>query len=95
MGFNETCAYLHTRIADNDGNGFGIEFNYDAHYCKYFENKSSRWTLELSDAYLETLGTGASVLIDGRKSMRKLEQIQVLEIPAGLGVHKIDIIGKL
>jgi hypothetical protein len=95
MGFNETCAYLHTRIAENDGNDFGIEFNYDAHYCKYFENKPSRWTLELSDTYLESIGTGASVVIDGRKIKRELGQIQVLEIPAGLGTHKIDIIGKL
>jgi hypothetical protein len=94
MGFNEACAYLHARIAENSKNGFGIEFNYDDHYCKFFENKPSRWTLELSDAYLENLGTRASVLIDGRKTMRELGQKQVLEIPAGLGNHKIDILGK-
>jgi hypothetical protein len=95
MGFNEVCAYLHARIADNDGNGFGIEFNYDAHYCKYFENKPSHWTLELSDTFLENLGTGTSVLIDGRKTSIELGQKQVLEIPAGLGTHKINILGKL
>jgi hypothetical protein len=93
MGFNETCAYLHARIAENSENGFGIEFNYDAHYCKYFENKTSRWTLELSDAFLNNWGTGTSVLIDGSKTRTVLGQKQVLEIPAGLGRHKIDILG--
>ena len=93
MGFNETCAYLHARIAENSENGFGIEFNYDAHYCKYFENKTSRWTLELSDAFLDNWGTGNSVLIDGAKTRTVLEQKQLLEIPAGLGKHRIDILG--
>jgi hypothetical protein len=93
MGFNETCAYLHARIAENREHGFAIEFNYDAHYCKYFENKTSRWTLELSEAFLDNWGTGTSVLIDGAETRTVLGQKQVLEIPAGLGRHKIDILG--
>ena len=36
--------------------GFGIEFSYDNHYCKYFEKKPSVWTLEFSDGYKAKLG---------------------------------------
>ncbi len=91
MGFNETCAYLHSSIKETSGNGFGLVFNYDTHYCKYFENKSSRWTLELSDSFREKLGSGASVIIDGRKTGMELGPEQLIEIPGGLGSHKIDI----
>jgi hypothetical protein len=95
MGFNECCAYLHAGIADNpEKNGLGIEFNYDGHYCKYFEKKPSMWTLELSDGYRETLGKGASVRIDGRKTKTVLGPKQVLEIPAGLGTHRVEITSK-
>jgi hypothetical protein len=51
MGFNETCAYLHTQISESGENAFSLELNYDDHYCKYFERKPSRWTLELSDEF--------------------------------------------
>lgn len=94
MGFNECCAYLHTGIADIEKKGLGIEFNYDGHYCKYFEKKPSLWTLELSDGYRETLGKGASVRIDGRKTKTVLGPKQVLEIPAGLGTHRVEITSK-
>ena len=95
MGFNETCAYLHAGIADAGENGFGIEFEYDDHYCKYFEDNPSRWTLEMSDTYLENLGSGSSILIDGEKAGIELGSVQVVEIPAGLGIHKIGIVQKL
>ena len=95
MGFNETCAYLHAGIADAGENGFGIEFEYDDHYCKYFEDNPSRWTLEMSDTYLENLGSGSSILIDGEKAGIELGAVQVVEIPAGLRIHKIGIVQKL
>jgi hypothetical protein len=94
MGFNETCAYLHTNIANADKNNNGIELNYDDHYWKYFEKKPSMWTLELSDRFREDLGKNASVYIDGRKIDTVLGSKQVLEIPAGLGTHRIELVSE-
>lgn len=92
MGFNETCAYLHTNIANADKNSNGIELKYDDHYCKYFENKPSMWTLELSDSFMENIGNNASVSIDGKMGTTVLGSKQVLEIPAGFGTHRIKIV---
>jgi len=92
MGFNETCAYLHTIIDNTSRNVRGIELDYDDHYCKYFEKKASSWTLELSDGYREKLGDGSVIMVDGRKMTDPLKSKQVLEIPAGLGNHRIEII---
>ena len=87
MGFNETCAYLHTIITGQAKNG--IEFQYDDHYCKYFEKKPSRWTLELSDTFREGLGNNPSISIDGKSFPMGPGLKQILEIPAGLGTHNI------
>jgi hypothetical protein len=92
MGFNETCAYLHSRIANGDKNGLAIEFYYDDHYCKSFEKKKSRWTLEISDSYLNNLGSGSAIVIDGKKTGNKLIRKQVIEIPEGIGSHTISVI---
>ena len=91
MGFNETCAYLHSDISKTQKKTLGIDFRYDDHYCKYFEKKPSLWTLELSDAFREALGKTASVRVDGRNSKTVLRPKQVLQIPAGLGTHSIEI----
>lgn len=92
MGFNETCAYLHTIVSDKKGAEPGIDLSYDGHYCKFFESKPSSWTLELSDGFKEKLGPGASLAIDGKPSDMVLESTQTLIIPAGLGTHTIKII---
>ena len=92
MGFNETCAYLHTTIVSPEKNG--IEFYYDDHYCNYFKDKPSLWTLELSDSFRKELGNNASVAVDGKKVITALETKQVLEIPAGLGKHRIELASK-
>ena len=90
MGFNETCAYLHTNITSPTKNG--IEFYYDDHYCKYFENKPSNWTLELSDSFRNDLGNNASVTIDGKQNITLMGLKQPIEIPAGLGTHSIQLV---
>jgi len=87
MGFNETCAYLHTNITSQPKNG--IDLFYDDHYCRYFEKKPSKWTLELSDRFREGLGNNLAVSIDGKTVSIAPDQKQVLEIPAGLGTHNI------
>jgi len=94
MGFNETCAYLHSKISDTGNSTFVIEFDYDEHYCKYFENKPSVWTLELSDSYIKKLGSEASVSVDGKPVLSELKINQRVEIPAGLGSHKLEIISR-
>jgi hypothetical protein len=91
MGFNETCAYLHSIVKGTKKSLSGLEVSYDDHYCKFFEKKPSMWTLELSDAFRESLGTGASVRIDGIKTDAALGLRQVLHVPAGLGTHTIEI----
>ena len=91
MGFNETCAYLHSEISDSGKDGFGIEFSYDDHYCKYFEKKPSKWTLEFSDNFRQKLGNDYSVYVDGKPILSDLSSSQIIEIPAGLGSHTIKI----
>jgi hypothetical protein len=91
MGFNECCAYLHTRISTASGSKPGLEFFYDDHYCRYFENKTSRWTLEISDHFREDTGSRAWIFVDGKKVRTPLVSGQVVEIPAGLGIHTIQI----
>jgi hypothetical protein len=91
MGFNETSAYLHSNSNVTKKSAFAIEIQYDDHYCRFFEKKPSLWTLELSDAFRAALGKTASVRVDGRKSKTALGPKQVLQIPAGLGTHSIEI----
>jgi hypothetical protein len=92
MGFNETCAYLHSLISDSGKDGFKIDFSYDDHYCKFFEKKSSKWTLELSDGLREKLGNKSSIMVDGKQMNIVPGPAQIIEIPAGLGNHKLEII---
>jgi len=92
MGFNETCAYLHSEISDTGTDGFGINFNYDGHYCKYFEKKQSVWTFEISDNFRHALGTGVSILVDGKPALTGLSASQKIEIPAGLGIHTLRVV---
>ena len=90
MGFNETCAYLHASITGSEENY--ISFYYDDHYCRYFENNPSLWTLELSDIFLKETGMDVIVSIDGKHLISNLKSKQVLEIPPGLGEHRMKIL---
>ena len=92
MGFNETCAYLHSGISETEDDGFGINFSYDAHYCSYFEKKPSVWTVEFSDSFREALGTGVSIHVDGKPALTDLTTIQKIKIPAGLGIHTLKVV---
>jgi hypothetical protein len=94
LGFNETCAYLHSGISNTGKDGLKIEFSYDDHYCKYFEKKSSVWTLELSDSYRQKFNPAASLYVDGKPVPTALSSSQKVEIPTGLGTHILQIISK-
>jgi len=88
MGFNETCAYLHTRISGSWEDEMTL--CYDDHYCRYFEENSSLWTLELSDHFLKYLRENAKISIDGNTLAPQPQLKQVIEIPAGTGKHSIS-----
>ena len=90
MGFNETCAYLHTNISSPDNNM--IKLYYDDHYCRYFDTKPSRWTLELSDCFSNDPANTVMVSVDGKKSISVKGFKQPIEVPAGLGNHTIQIL---
>ena len=92
MGFNEVCAYLHANITTSGKNE--IELCYDDHYCGYFAEKPSFWTLELSDGLLNGQENKVFYTVD-RSSMKfSLQSKQVIEISAGGGRHTIEIISK-
>jgi hypothetical protein len=91
MGFNEYCAYVHSGVDVCPKNGLVVKFDYDGHYCRYFEKKPSSWTLELSEGCLKKLGKKASVYIDGKAEKLSLSGQQTITIPAGVGTHKVEI----
>jgi hypothetical protein len=93
MGFNETCAYLHAKISVSPAQV--IEIYYEDHYCKYFESKASSWTLELSEWIRKDLGGRGSILVDEEKAGTVTSLKQIIEIPQGLGKHKIELISEL
>ena len=93
MGFNETCAYLQTNISNSDNNV--IELDYDDHYCRHFEKKSSFWTLEFSDDFMKNSGNKTSLSIDRKKAILISDSKLVIEIPAGIGKHRIELLKEL
>jgi len=91
MGFNETCAYLHSVISNPKAKDFEINLFYDGHYCKYFENKPSRWTVEFSGDFLEGFHKPLHIYVDGKRTGKMAGLNQIVEIPEGLGFHQISI----
>ncbi|MBW7992128.1 MAG: hypothetical protein FVQ84_19230 [Planctomycetes bacterium] len=91
IGFNEYCAYLHSRIEVIPAGGLKILFNYDPHYCRHFTRNPSMWTLELSERYQKKLGTKVSFSLDGKTELRSLSQKQSIIIPTGTGARSMQI----
>ncbi len=89
MGFNEYCAYLHSRIEVVPGKGLDLRFAYDPHYCRHFAENPSKWTLQLSDRYLKKLGAKASIFLDGRAGQRSVSERQTITIPPGAGTRSV------
>ena len=90
MGFNETCAYLHTLIENITGQGLALQVEYDSHYCKHFEKRNSFWTIELSDELKKNLPETSAIYVDNVRSQSSGQQVRV-EVPPGLGTHVIEI----
>jgi hypothetical protein len=91
MGFNEYCAYLHSRIDAVAGEGLDMRFEYDPHYCRYFDKKPSTWTLQLSERYIKKLGTQVSLSLDGKAERMSLSQRQTITIPLSVGTHSVRL----
>lgn len=91
MGFNEVCAYVHSGVDAKAQNGLTILFNYDDYYCRYFGDNLSTWTLELSERFQKKLGKKVSMIIDGKETRVTLNEKRTIEIPAGVGIHKVEI----
>jgi len=89
MGFNEYCAYLHTGISIDGNNGPEIELYYDQHYCHYFRDNSSSWTIEFPDDLMDD--HAISVTIDGVENKIISESGQTIEIPEGTGKHSLKL----
>jgi len=87
IGFNEYCAYLHSRIDIVPTGGLKMLFNYDPHYCRNFAGNPSRWTLELSERYQKKLGIKVSFSLDGKTKLRSLSEKQTITIPPGIGTR--------
>ncbi len=87
MGFNECCAYLHSRIDVVPGTGLEMRLEYDPHYCRYFATKPSTWTLQLSERYLKKLGERGSLSLDGKAERMSLSERQTITIAPGLGIR--------
>ncbi|UCC98897.1 MAG: hypothetical protein JSW66_03200 [Phycisphaerales bacterium] len=91
IGFNEYCAYLHSRIEVVPGNGFHIRLEYDPHYCRHFAENLSNWTLQLSERYLKKRGANISLSIDGKTERRSLSARQTITIPSGVGTRSVHL----
>jgi hypothetical protein len=91
IGFNEYCAYLHSRIEVIPAGGLKMLFNYDPHYCRHFAKNPSMWTLELSERYQKKLGTKVSFSLDGKMELRSLSQKQSITIQPGTGAHSMQL----
>ncbi len=91
IGFNEYCAYLHSRIEGPVSAGLRFDIDYDAHYCRHFAKNSSKWTLELSDDYLRKATQGAAVSVDGKAAQPVLAHRTLVTIPPGVGRHRVEV----
>ena len=91
MGYNEVCAYVHSRIKVVPASGLHMRFDYNPHYCRHFAKNPSRWTLQLSDRYREKLGRNVTIIIDGKSKRMTPTRSQAIDIPAGVGLHRVVI----
>ncbi|MFO7668847.1 MAG: hypothetical protein R6W31_04240 [Bacteroidales bacterium] len=93
MSINEFIGYLH---AGNSGSWnpkdekliFNVD--YDPHYCRYFTNKPSSWTLEVADWMEKESGRISAIKVDG-KAIPNPASGGIIPVPSGSGQHQIEI----
>ncbi len=85
--------YLHAGNAgtwkEQDGT-LSLRVGYDPHYCRYFDQKESSWSLELADWLESSAGKISAIRVDGKKIQLSSTQ-SVIPVPAGSGEHKIEV----
>jgi len=102
MGFNELVAYTHAVVSVTGGCSIRLEFEYDPHYCQYFDDHVSKWTLHLSDELRSKLAEIGKVdlLLDSRQVIKEADsatyftETQELGIPKGTERHTIEYAAK-
>ena len=95
---DEFVGYLHAEPSASHSS-LSFAFQYDDHYCKYFGNHDSIWTLQLSDDFLakfRSLGR-IDIMIDGTynatvDASKYFKDVQDLRVPKGVGTHTIQFI---
>jgi len=99
IGYNELIAYTHTQIEVVDNPSIQIRFNYDPHYCQYFNNHTSTWILHLSDDLRMKLSKiGKMMVLVDSKEMGEIDpatyftETREIEVPKGTGLHVIEYV---
>jgi PKD repeat protein len=95
---DEFVGYLHAS-PNALQSSLGFSFGYDAHYCKYFGDHASKWTLHFSDDLLQkvtSLGR-LDVMVDGIynttvAASEYFKEVQDLTVPSGIGTHTIEFV---
>jgi len=92
ISFNEFVGYTHAALSGGGEKQLSIELDYDAHYCTYFKDKPSQWTLLVSDWLGDDL-KNPEITVDGKEQIKNadLSGRLTITIGAGIGRHKIDI----
>jgi hypothetical protein len=91
---DEFIGYMHAN--PTAANTLNFTFDYDPHYCKYFANHTSMWTLQLTDTLLSKLKSLGQVDIttDGNTitvdSSTYFNTTITLNVPPGTGTHTIQ-----
>jgi hypothetical protein len=91
IGFNEYCAYLHSRVEGPASGGLTLDIDYDAHYCRHFAKHPSQWTLELSEDFLKKAGNALTVLVDGKAPQPVVTGRTAITIGPGVGRHRVEV----
>lgn len=93
---NAFSGYLHSKTSSLLSS-LGFAFSYDDHYCKYFEDHESTWTLDLSDRALEELRSLGPVCVSADGSplfvvdaSTYFNKTQTLTVLRGIGTHTIE-----
>ncbi|HEV2382178.1 MAG TPA: aldo/keto reductase [Terriglobia bacterium] len=95
LSVNKYIGILHAQITSLATDSWQFTFDFDPHYCAYFERHSSSWKLWLSDPFREKLKTlqDLSLSVDRQPPSRiKASDFlrgtaATIDLPAGLPTH--------